>query len=317
MSQTSVKGKTQVKGVLMLLLTSLIWGSSFVAQSVGMESIEAFTFSGVRILMGAFALLPVVLFRNAQTKRKLDENGLKEHRKKLRRTVLCSLPVGLVFFCACNFQQFAFNYSTSGKIAFITALYMFFVPIFGLFIKKRVPALTWFCVVLGFVGLGFLCLNPQELTAINKGDILTLICAVFYAIHILLVEKYSDSTDGVLLSCIQFFIGGILSSVAMFIFETPDIEAIRVAIIPLLYSGVMSCGVAYTLQIIGQKYTEATVASLIMCLESVFGVLTGVVILHETLTLMEGIGCVIMLGAIVLSQFSDRLSPQLFKREIK
>ncbi len=315
MEQTSVKGKTQVKGVLMLLLTSLIWGSSFVAQSVGMESIEAFTFSGIRILMGAFALLPVVLFRNAQTKKKLDETGRKEHKKKLYRTILCGIPVGLVFFCACNFQQFAFNYSTSGKIAFITALYMFFVPIFGLFIRKRVPVLTWICVVFGFIGLGFLCLNPQELTAINKGDMLTFICAVFYAIHILLVERYSDSTDGVLLSCVQFFVGGILSSVAMFIFETPDISAIRTALPSLLYSGIMSCGVAYTFQIIGQKYTEATVASLIMCLESVFGVLTGVVILHETLTLSEGIGCVIMLGAIVLSQFSDKLSPKLFKKD--
>ncbi len=292
----------------MLLLTSLIWGSSFVAQSVGMESIEAFTFSGVRILMGAFALLPVVLFRNARAKRKLCEKELKIHRKKLLRTVLCGLPVGIVFFFACNFQQFAFNYSTSGKIAFITALYMFFVPIFGLFLKKRVPALTWFCVVLGFIGLGFLCLNPNELTAINTGDILTFVCAIFYAIHILLVERYADKTDGVMLSCVQFFVGGILSLIAMFIFETPDILAIRTAIIPLLYSGVMSCGVAYTLQIVGQKYTEATVASLIMCLESVFGVLTGVVVLKETLTVSEGIGCAIMLGAIVLSQCSEKIS---------
>ncbi|MBE6936240.1 MAG: DMT family transporter [Ruminococcaceae bacterium] len=313
---TTQATKTSLKGVLMLLLTALIWGSSFVAQSVGMESVEAFTFNGIRTLMGAAVLTPFVLIRDGLDRRRAPER-YAARAATYRRTILCGIPLGIVLCLASNFQQFAFNYSTSGKIAFVTALYMFLVPIFGLVIRKRVPALTWLCVVMGFIGLGFLCVNPQDLSSINFGDILAGICAVFYAVQILMVERFSERCDGVMLSLTQFVVSGVLSCLLMFLTETPEASAIRAAMVPMLYSGVLSCGVAYTLQIVGQKYTEATVASLIMCLESVFGVLCGAIVLHEVLSVQEITGCVIMFAAIVLSQLADRIRFGRGKRKVE
>lgn len=297
--------KTQAKGVFLLLITAFIWGTSFVAQSIGMEKIEAFTFNGIRTVMGGLFLLPVIFIRQI-SKRKNEEKKAKNIFTK--KALKYGIILGLIFFTASNFQQFAFYYSTAGKIAFITALYMFFVPILGLFIKKKVPLLTWICVVFGFVGTYFLSIKPGQSLDINKGDLLALVCAFFYGIHILSVEKFSKEVDGTLLSCLQFFVGGGLSIIMMFLFETPVIANILVAAKPLLYSGIMSCGIAYTLQIIGQKYTEATIASLLMCMESVFAVITSAIVLHEFLTDREIIGCIIMFAAIVVSQFSAKNS---------
>lgn len=310
-----VKQKTQFKGVLMLMLTAFIWGTSFVAQSVGMDSIEGFTFSGIRTLMGALVLLPVVLFRDRRATRSLNPAQLAQHKALTKKTVLNGVILGIVLCAASNFQQFAFNYSTSGKIAFVTALYMFFVPLFGLFLKKKVPLLTWICVFFGFVGLYFLCIDPNALGALNKGDVLTFICAIIFAVHILLIEKFAPDADGILLSCVQFAVSGGLSCVLMFLFETPRMDAILVALPALLYSGIMSCGLAYTFQIVGQKYTEATVASLILCLESVFGVLAGAILLNEVLSGREIVGCAIMFAAILLSQLSDQITEALRRRK--
>ncbi len=306
-----VKQKTQWKGVVMLMLTALIWGSSFVAQSVGMESVEAFTFNGIRTLMGAVVLLPFVLIRDKIQAKTMTEEQIRQRRAMDKKTVRCGLILGVVFCAACNFQQFAFEYSTSGKIAFITALYMFFVPLFGLFLKKKVPLLTWICVLAGFVGLYFLSIGPGGLGSINRGDFRAFICAIFYAVHILLIEKFAPDVDGIKLSFTQFVVSGVITCTLMFIFETPQMSAILTAIVPLLYSGVMSCGLAYTFQIVGQKYTEATVASLIMCMESVFAVLAGALLLHELLSGREIVGCVIMFVAIVLSQLSEFITARL------
>ena len=308
--------KTQFKGVVLLLLTALIWGSSFVAQSVGMESIEAFTFNGIRTLMGAAFLLPFIIVKDRITGRKMTQSQLDARKKVTRNTIRYGIMLGLVFCLASNFQQFAFYYSTSGKIAFVTALYMFFVPLLGLFLKKRVSFIMWICIMFGFIGLYFLCIDPSNVGAINKGDILAFICSIFYAVHILTVERISPVVDGVKLSCVQFIVSGTISCLLMFIFETPRIEAIRTAVIPLLYSGIMSCGFAYTFQIVGQKYTEATVASLLMCMESVFAVITAAIILHESLTWRESLGCIIMFAAIVISQVSDQLTLRLKRRKL-
>ena len=331
------KTKTQLKGVFLLLITAFIWGTSFVAQSLGMEKIEAFTFNGIRTVMGGIFLLPVILIRellrNRSVKKTLSpdqisdslnngtilENVKKENELAAvssqkseniftKKALKYGIILGCIFCVASNFQQFAFYYSTAGKIAFVTALYMFFVPILGLFIKKKVPLLTWLCVVCGFIGLYFLCITPDQLNGINKGDFLALICAFFYGIHILCVEKFAREVEGTLLSCLQFFVGGGISLILMFIFETPNISDILAAGNPLLYSGIMSCGIAYTLQIIGQKYTEATIASLLMCMESVFAVLSAAIILHEYLTGREILGCVIMFVAIIISQISTARS---------
>ncbi len=309
--------KTQFKGVAMLLLTAFIWGSSFIAQSVGMDSVDAFTFNGVRTLMGSAVLLPFIFIRDFFQTKKLTPEERKSHKIFDKKTLIYGSILGVILCTATNFQQFAFYYSDSGKIAFISAFYMFFTPVFGLFIKKKVPLITWLCVMGGCVGLYFLCIDPSAATAVNKGDILAFICSMFFALQILSIEKFAPDVDGIKLSCIQFAVSGLISCVLMFIFEEPNIGNLINATIPLLYSGIMSCGLAYTFQIVGQKYTEATLASLLMCLESVFGVLCGAIILHETLTGREIIGCVIMFIAIIISQLAELITAKFKNKKIR
>ena len=286
--------KTRPLGIIILLITAIIWGSSFVAQSIGMESIDAFTFTGIRTTLGMLFLLPFTLLIN---------KGFDFSRKTLR----AGLILGVVFSLAQNFQQFAFYYSTSGKIAFITAFYMFFVPLFSvIFMKKKIAILTWVSIMMGLAGLFFLCIDPTDITAINFGDILALVCAVFYAVQIMLIDKYlGEDINGIQMSFMQFFVAAIISIAAMFIFEKPDLANIKTAAPSLLYSGIMSCGIAYTLQIVGQKYTSPVIASLLMCLESVFAVISAALILHEGMLPREIAGCIIMFSAIIISQLSE------------
>ena len=288
--------KTTPKGIIFLLITAIIWGSSFVAQEIGMKSIDAFTFTGIRTTLGAIFLLPIVLILN---------KGLD-----LRKNTLVSgLILGVVFSVAQNFQQFAFYYSTSGKIAFITAFYMFFVPLFSVFLGKKIKLLTWLSILMGLVGLFFLCINPSDLTSINLGDLLALACAVFYAVQIMMIDRFLEKDiNGVQLSFMQFAVAAVISIAAMFIFEHPVMADIKAAAPSLLYSGIMSCGIAYTFQIVGQKHANPVVASLLMCMESVFAVIAAAVVLHQGMSLREGIGCAIMFAAIILSQLSESLS---------
>ena len=289
--------RTTPKGIILLLITAIIWGSSFVAQSIGMQSIDAFTFTGIRTTLGMLFLLPFTLIIN---------KGFDFKKSTLKK----GLILGVVFSIAQNFQQFAFYYSTSGKIAFITAFYMFFVPLISvIFLRKKIALLTWLSIFIGLIGLFLLCINPEELTSINLGDVLALICAIFYAIQIMLIDKFlEDGTSGVQLSFMQFFVAAIISIVAMFIFEQPNLADIKNAAPSLLYSGIMSCGIAYTLQIVGQKHASPVVAYLLMCLESVFAVITAALILHENMLPREMAGCLVMFGAIILSQVSESLS---------
>lgn len=305
--------KSQAKGIIMLFITAFIWGSSFVSQSLGMNSVEAFTFNGIRTLMGAAVLLPFIIVKDVLNIRKNGKPNKDVTKNEARKILIGGSVMGVALCIASNLQQYAFSFPdhSPGKIAFITAFYMFFVPIFGLILKKRVPVITWICVFLGTVGLYFLCIKGVGLNAITKSDMYTLACAVFYAVHILIVEKTAQNTDAVKLSFVQFTVSGIITCVLMFITENPTVDAINESILPLLYSGVMSCGLAYTFQVIGQKYTESTVASIIMCLESVFGVLSSAVILKKTLTPDEIIGCVIMFTAIILSQFGDIIEEKM------
>ena len=289
--------RTTPKGIILLLITAIIWGSSFVAQSIGMQSIDAFTFTGIRTTLGMLFLLPFTLIIN---------KGFDFKKETLKK----GLILGVVFSIAQNFQQFAFYYSTSGKIAFITAFYMFFVPLISVvFLRKKIAVLTWLSIFIGLIGLFLLCINPEDLTSINLGDVLALICAIFYAIQIMLIDKFlEDGTSGVQLSFMQFFVAAIISIIAMFIFEQPNLADIKTAAPSLLYSGIMSCGIAYTLQIVGQKHASPVVASLLMCLESVFAVITAALILHENMLPRELAGCLVMFGAIILSQVSESLS---------
>ncbi len=305
MSSGSEKARSNVKGALILLFASTIWGTSFVAQSQGMERIEAFTFNGIRTLMGAGVLLIYLFLRRTLFGRGLDDDERAARRAKTVRSVKSGLIVGVFLFIASNLQQFAFNDTTAGKIAFITALYMFFVPLFGLVIGKRPNPLVWICVSVGFIGLYFLSIDPAEPWNINRGDFLALLCAIAYAVHILTVEHFAADTDGITLSFTQFTVSGAVSCLMMFVFESPNLTDINAVIFPLLYSGVMSCGIAFTLQVIGQKYAEATVASLAMCMESVFGVISAAIILGDRMSGRETLGCALMFTAIVFSQVSD------------
>lgn len=308
-----MKKSSQLKGVLILFLTAFIWGSSFVSQSVGMETVEAFTFNGIRTLFGAATLLPIILIKDFISIRKNGKQEKNKIKKETKKILIGGTVMGIALCFASNLQQYAFTYPdhSPGKIAFITAFYMFFVPLIGLFFKKRISPVMWLCVALGTLGLYFLCVRGVGFSAVTKSDMFTLACALCYAVHILVIEKFAADSDAVKLSFTQFVVSGTLTCIIMFITETPTIPAIHQSILPLLYSGVMSCGLAYTFQIVGQKYTESTVASIIMCLESVFGVICSALMLQKMLTANEIIGCVIMFSAIIISQFSDKIEEKI------
>lgn len=303
------KQKSSIKGMLMLLSAAFIWGVSFPITDMGMEHVDAFTFKTMSNLIGALALLPVILMRGRKNRETKDKT-----RKFTRKTVLYGGAIGLAFCIAGSFQQQAFYYSTSGKIAFITAFYMLFVPLIGLMLKKRVAPITWVCVVAGVVGLFFLCVDPGSGVGINKGDVLALIGAVFFAVHILLIEQFSSKADALQLTFVQFAVACVISCVLMFLLEEPKPENILAALFPLLFTGVLGGSLGLALQITGQRYVEATVATLLLCLESVFGVLGGAVLLHEMLSGREILGCVIMFAAIILSQVSGTLTEKLRNR---
>ncbi|MDD6276568.1 MAG: DMT family transporter [Clostridia bacterium] len=287
----------------MLVLAAMIWGLSFVAQSEGMKHVEGFTFNGIRMLMGAAVLMPIIAFKRIKNPVKTTKAQKKIVFKKYAAAII---PVGLALFIGSNLQQFAFNYTEVGKVGFLTAIYMLLVPIFGLFMKKRPPFTVWIGVILGMGGLYLLCMGSSNTLNLGKGEILTLICAVAFAIHIILIDKFASEIDPVVLSCGQFLITGVLSVICMFIFEEPKISEINAAIVPILYSGIMSSGVAFTLQVIGQKYTEPTIASMLLCLESVFSVIFAFLILGQSMETREYIGCAVMFCAIIIAQIPKK-----------
>lgn len=303
----------EFKGNLLLTLTALIWGCAFVAQSVSMDYIEPFTFQCIRSLIGSAVLVPVFLLLDRKNKR----NGnhvfpTREHRKKLWSA---GLVCGIIMTIAANLQQIGIQYTTAGKAGFITAMYILIVPVLGLFLGKKVSPRLWVCILIATMALYFLSVT-EGFSSIGKGDIYVLMCAVAFSFHIMAVDYYAPLVDGVRLSCIQFLVCGILSGFVMLWKETPNIHSIINAGIPILYSGVMSCGIAYTLQIIGQKYTRPTVASLLMSLESVFAVLAGIIVLHEIPTLREAFGCILMFAAIILAQLPDKHRAEIKQSKI-
>lgn len=316
------KKKSQLGGALLLLVAAMIWGTTFAAQSEGADKLSAFAFNGIRMLIGAVTLTVFLLVSGAVRRgfgRKQASPGIEEdpaaRRARLRFTLKGGFFIGLALFGASSAQQFAFSYTGAGKIAFITALYMFFVPLIGLFFGKRVPAVTWAAVSIGFVGLYLLTIDPAEPFTVNRGDALAFLCAIIYSFHILLVEKYAAQADGAALSAIQFTVCGVLSAIMMFLTGAPTFSAVRSASFELLWAGVMSCGVAFTLQVVGQRRAEATAASLMMCMESVFGVLSAAVFLGDRMNGREILGCAVMFAAIVLSQVGEPLIDAIRKRK--
>ena len=276
-------------GTLALLLAAVIWGSAFVAQRTGMEYNGPYTFNAVRCCIGSVALglASLVLPKKKEADR--------------RSTLIGGLCCGLCLFFATNFQQLGLVETDAGKAGFITTFYIVLVPVAGIFLGKRCGKITWLAVAMALAGLYFLCMTADSFS-LRKSDLMVLLCALCYTVHILLVDRFVDKADGVRLSCIQFGICGLLSWIPAFCLEEPYLHNIALGYIPLLYAGLLSCGVAYTMQIVGQRHLRPAVASLIMSMESVFAVLSGWLILHERLSPRELLGCALVFAAVLLVQ---------------
>lgn len=318
-AQMKAQVKThKLRNTFFLFLTAMIWGAAFVAQSVSMDYIGPFTFICLRSVIGGLFLIPVIIVLDGIRKKSQNESAdvvnsenilhiETEEKQRLswknKQLIEGGIVCGIFLFFANCFQQTGIQYTTVGKAGFITTFYIIIVPLIGLFFKKYCGILTWIGVVIALAGLYFLCIT-QKLT-IQRGDALILCCSVLYAVQILAIDHYNPFVDGVKMSCIQFLTGGILGAVFMLLFENPSIAMILSAAGPILYTGIMSTGVGYTLQIVGQKGLNPTVAALILSLESVFSALSGYLFLHQVLTTRELIGCALMFIAIVLAQLPD------------
>lgn len=302
--------KNSIKNTGMLFLAALIWGFAFVAQSAGMDYVGPFTFNAVRCVIGAIVLVPVaLLYRPEEQKwnsthvenQQVKNSWLQRNKTLLLGGIFCGVFLGV----ATNLQQLGILSTSVGKAGFLTALYIVLVPIAGLFFKKKCPVTVWIGVVCSLFGLYLLCMTEGSFL-LATGDVLLLGCAIVFTGHILVIDYFAPKVNGVWMSCIQFLVAGIISAIPMAFFETPTWDAVFAAKLPILYAGVMSCGVAYTLQILGQKNYNPTVAVLILSLESCFSVLGGFLILKETLSGRELVGCALMFVAIILAQLPGK-----------
>lgn len=290
----------QLRQVVFPILAAFIWGTAFVAQDLCADSIGAFAFNATRYFIAVLALLVVILISD---KLKKNKPTLTAQEKKVanKQLWLGGLCCGAALAIASNFQQAGLVAGTdAGKAGFITALYVVLVPVFGLFFKRKVSFPTWIAVVLSVVALYLLCIKGDF--SLAPGDLLVLVCAVCFAVHILVIDHFTAYCDGVKLSCLQFLFAGIISTICMFIFEDVDFAAILSCALPLLYVGIFSCGVGYTLQILAQKDSNPTVVTILLSLESVFAVIAGAIILKQQMTVREYIGCAIMFAAVILAQ---------------
>lgn len=302
------------KGSIMLLITSIIWGTAFVAQSEGMNYVEPFTYNAMRTLLGGVVLIPVMILFCFSDKR----NGKEKSSCSLKNTVIGGICCGIALFIASSFQQAGIAQTTAGKAGFVTALYIVIVPMIGIFLHKKMPLRMWLFIAIALAGFWLLCIKQD--IGISSGDLLVFFGAIFFAVHITVIDYFNQkNTDGVLMSCIQFFTAGLLMLICMFIFEKPTIPNIMGAGGTILYAGILSCGVAYTLQILGQKHTNPTLATMLMSLESVFAALSGWLILGEKLSIKEFIGCILIFAAVILAQLAgtDKLKKIEMNGEVK
>jgi len=290
------------KSDLLLLLTAAIWGFAFVAQRAGMEFVGPFTFNGIRFALGSISLLPLLLLKGNQ--RKNPDDFKNSWSKDL---LISGLLLGFVLFLAATFQQVGMVYTSAGKAGFITGLYVILVPVISIFMKKKTSVNIWVGAIIAVFGLYFL--SVKENFGIENGDLLVLVSALFFAIHILLISNFSPRMSAIRLSVVQFAVCSMLSLSTAFFTETIILENILKAAIPIIYGGVFSVGVAYTLQIVGQKHAHASAASIILSLESVFAVLGGWLILSEQLSMRGIAGCLLMLAGMVIAQ----VNPEIFK----
>jgi len=293
----------QWQGSLVLLLTAFIWGAAFVAQKIGIVVLDAFTFSAVRFFISGIALLPIIFI--SRIKGGGDKQGIhipSENGRYLKTLIIGGVLCGTFLALAAILQQMGMKDTTAGKAGFITALYIILVPIIRVFTRKKVSMTVWVSVAAALVGLYLM--SVKEGLSVNMGDVLVLLSALCFSFHILIIDRYSPLTNGVQLSCIQFFVVSLISGILMLVFEKPSLNAVISCWAPLLYLGVVSGAVGYTLQIIGQKNTDPTSASLILSMEAVFAAISGVLFLNERFSAKEVIGCILIFAAIVFSQVS-------------
>jgi len=297
--------KTKLKGNFLLLLAAIIWGTSFIAQSKGVELISPASFNGIRSLLGGIVLLPVIFIIDfGKTKKGISVQKIDKN------LILGGIICGIFLCLATTVQTAGMVYTSPGKAGFITALYMVFIPIVRLFMGKKPSVLIVAAVALATIGLYLMCIG--DTLTINKGDIMVLICSLLFTGHILAIDHFSPKVDGVKLSCFQFLVCGILNIIQVLLFEDIELAPILNCTSSIAYSGIMSCGVAYTLQIVGQKYTDPTSASILMSLESVFATLSTVILVAlgwsltgGAMTMREIFGCVLMFAAIILVQLPE------------
>ena len=292
--------KKQIKGSLLLFLATLFWGSTFVAQSLGMDYIGPFAFQAIRCAIGSLALLPIIYLFDLKEGHGKEFLKRFSDRKLWKAAISCSIPL----FFATNLQQIGLVTVDAGKSGFLTAMYIVFVPVIGFFLRQKTSPMVPVSVVIAVVGLYFL--SCMGVTSISASDLLLMGCAVAYAVQITCIDIFANEVDSVRLNCLSCALVSLISWVVVLFAETPTWEAINGCWGSLLYAGVLSMGIAYTLQILGQKDVEASTASLLMSLESVFAVLSGWIVLGDTLSLWESIGCVLIFAAIVISQLPEK-----------
>lgn len=300
----------QARSNLLLPMTAIIWGSAFIAQSKGADVIGPFTFNTVRYALAVVALLPVIYIfsRKRNSENTVDQDIPKANGTKT--LIIGGIATGIALFTASSLQQYAMAFTTAAKAGFITTLYVILVPIVGIFLKKKIRPIIWFCALLAVIGLYLLSIKPGTFS-ISRGDFFVLLCALAFTGHILIIDYFSPKTDGVKLSCIQFAVVSIASFVAMMMTETFVLSEVLDAIIPLLYTGVLSSSVGYTCQIIAQKKADPVISSLILSLESVFAAIFGALILHESMSGREITGCAIMFVAIIIAQLPEKKNRRL------
>lgn len=309
----------KAKANILLLITAFIWGTAFVAQKEG-GAIGAFTFNGIRTFLGGLVLIPFILLGRKKSQAKgLPNPSLGSGADEVTAVQAASGPLfskleliggfacGTALFVAGSLQQFGLAFTTAGKAAFITTLYVVFCPILSMILtKKKTRPLIWICVLVDCVGLYLLCMTDASFS-IQIGDTLVILCAIAFAMQMVLVDVYIGRVDGLKLSCIQFLVAGLEGIICMLIFEQPIVlSEILTGWFPIVYAGVVSCGIGYTFQVLGQRYADPAIAALILCLESVFGVLAGAVLLHETMTTRELLGCAIMFAVVVVSNLPEK-----------
>lgn len=299
--EKKVSRRYEIGHTAMLVLTAMIWGVAFVSQSVGAEYVGTFTFQALRNWLGVMVLVPFILVSDRIMLKKTGKNHKPATRQEKGILLLAGFLCGVLLFVASSLQQAGIAYTTTAKAGFITTLYVIIVPILSLIGGKKPELKLWICVLFSLSGLYLLCISGG-LHDLNRGDVLIFISAFAYALQIMTVSRFISQVDGVRLSLLQLFTTGAISTVLMVFMEKPSLQSIQAAAVPILYAGVMSSGIAYTLQIVGQKGLNPTVASIAMCLESVFSAIGGWIILGQTLTVREILGCTLMFASILISQ---------------